>query len=166
MKTKLLLFVSVLFLFISCEENLTTDVNTNLKKDVNVPANEDGRKSGNMAFSVTDTLSFADNKDLEGHINSLKEMSINETTLTLDIPVGDTVDLTVNLPQAGFTKTYNDLIKGSPISLDAADIAKLNAATDKILKEEQIILIVSGNVTNPIAFGILFDFYVTVTLGL
>jgi len=169
MKRRLLLFASALFVFGACEKiaTPTTNVDANLTQEVNVDSKADGLKTAGFVFSVVDTLDFADNQDLEKHLSNIEEMVVNETTLTISgMTEGTSANITISLPQANIVKTYDNIVNGSEIKLDADLAAKLNSAAPAIVDAKKIFITVSGSTTDATTFKVLFDFYVTVKAGL
>lgn len=165
MKTKLLLFASVLFLFWSCED-LTTDVSTNLTQDVDVDAVETGLKSSGIEFDEDVILNFEDNEDVKDHIDNLKDMDFQETTFTItNLPEGVVVDVTASLPEYGISETFTGVENGSIVKLSAANGALINNNVDAILSAKKIKVKVKGTATQVGTFKIKINFAVKLTVG-
>lgn len=166
MKTKLLLFASVLFLFVSCEESLTVDVNTNLTQDVDVDAVETTRKSSGINFDNEVDLNFEDNKELKENLDKLKEIDFQEASFTIaDLPEDVVVDLTVSLPKYGISQTFTDVKNGSVVKLNADNAALLNSKADDIINDKKIKVKVNGTATVAGTFKIKINFAVKLKVG-
>ena len=169
MKTRIITLLFLLGLLFSCEkmkELLTVNINTTLEGEflIDIPVTAGGyaTKTGNkQSFSATHTLDLLNNSDLKSYIDNIKEITLSNLEFTflnltpeyiihhLKIDVQD-VGYIIIIPINGISASNNILNAGS------SSVTLLNASADKILNDKKLVITVSGEVSGPMEFNLLY----------
>jgi len=170
MKTKLLLFASALFLFWSCEDGLTADVQTDLESEVDVTtvADPGTTKAGTYIFDEVVTIDFNDNEDLKEYMDKLEGLEFRGASFTfIDIPEGAGVaSVTVELIDYSITARFESITNNLAIAWTSATVEALNGVATQIIAAKKVRVHYSGVASGEFTFKLKTTFPATVTAGL
>jgi hypothetical protein len=167
MKTKLILLITLPFLFTGCDllkKATEVTIDTNLKSDIPVQVTAPSKGSDALAaisFSKSQDLALSSNKDIEPYLSKIEDITLNGLVITVTgLTAGQTIN-SVSLDVTGvgniFTQTNITMSNNSFTPVIAT--GKLDQVATKLTNELKITLTVSGNVSGPMTFtvGVNFD---------
>jgi hypothetical protein len=174
MKTKLLLFFSLPFLFTGCDlikDATEVTIDTNLTANIPVVVTAPGKKSVDqseallaISFTKTQDLALSSNEDIEPYLDKIEEINLNGLVITVTgLTTGQTIN-SISLDVTGvgniFTQTNITMSTNSFTPVIAA--GKLDQVAAKLSTDRKITLTVSGNASGPMTFNVGCNFDATI----
>jgi hypothetical protein len=168
MKTRLFLSLTLIVALTGCElikDKATIPISTDLKADIPLVIVAPGTKSANaIVFNKSQTLSLADNTEIEPYLEKIKEIDLNSLVVTVTGLTGDQTINSVALEVTGvgnvFTQTNITMTNNSFTPPIAAGIFDQVAA--KLTTDKQITLTLSGNASGPMSITVSLNFGIDV----
>ncbi|MBN2166471.1 MAG: hypothetical protein JW717_09365 [Marinilabiliaceae bacterium] len=166
-KLLLIPFAMLMLLCIGCDD-LTTNIDTNLVANMSVDIQKPqlALKTAGYYFTVSDTIDLKDNKDLEGYLESIKEVDIKSIKCKLrGIHTGEAIsELNIELLETGLSTTLYNISDNDVEQLLNVAQELLKSASDYIMREKRLVIRVSGTSTYaPMTLYITLDHEVVIT---
>lgn len=175
MKIKAAIFLAILVAFGGCDWIRSlgeVDFDTDLT--VNVPVASLGKKSAETGNAIQDVsftgaalLSLDENEDISPYIEKLREIDLQDVTVTITgLAAGQTISsITLSVNGIGTIATHSNITSTTGPFLPQIDAAKLQDAGEKLVDDLSIMVTVSGTSTTPIANIVNIVFGAKVTAG-
>jgi hypothetical protein len=174
MKTKLILFCTLIVLLAGCElikDANTVSISTDLTANVPIEVLSAGKKSANLAgsvnalsFSKTQDLTLASNTDIEPYLAKIKEINLNSLVVTVNgLSSGQTISsISLNVTGVGNIFTQTNITMSNNSFTPAISAAILGQVATKLTSDKTITLTLSGSASGPMSITVSLNFDTTV----
>lgn len=170
MKTRLVLFISAVVMFYSCEEDaFSYSFDTNVETTITVDIEDNGLKNTLHPFVVIDTLNLSDNDEIKKYIESIRDIDIDSVTCKLNgIPENEEItELNITILETGMSIKLTNLTENNnKIVLDINN-AVIDAVSSFLYTNQFLIIQIDGeSTTAPMKLDVSLDFKTKVKASL